>query len=95
MRERLVVSVVSLLIALGALTVVVWTVLSGAISTQGIDALFLIAIGLLIVLAFSPIPLQAIREGAFRGLFQRKRAAAAGPERVQPAVTAGKTPEAK
>ena len=49
------------ILALAGLAVAAWVVLTGQIQKQGLDALFLILVSLLIALLFSIMPLQALR----------------------------------
>lgn len=78
--ELLVLNVVSCLIALGALGVAGWVLVSGQIQRQGIDGLFLFLVCLLIAVAFSLSPIRQIRRGAWRELLNRRRVKAAEPE---------------
>ena len=71
--ELLVLNVVSFLIALGALGVAVWVLVSGQIQSQGIDGLFLLLVCLLIAVAFSLSPMQQIRRGVWRELLNRRK----------------------
>lgn len=79
--QRLIANVISLLIALAALGIAVWVLVSGQIGRQGIDALFLILVCLIMAFAFSLMPLQAWRAGEFREfLSSLRRKPAGGPE---------------
>jgi hypothetical protein len=49
------------LMALVALGVAGWTIVTGQIGEQGLDALFLLAVCLTIALVFAMIPLQSMR----------------------------------
>lgn len=93
MRERAVMSLVCLLVALGALGIAAATVISGAVETQGLDAIFVILICLLAALAFSMMPAQAIRSGALRELLKRKPQTAAPTERASVAAVPEKPQE--
>jgi hypothetical protein len=64
--EELLLSALCLLVALGALAVVVWTLATGQVGEQGLDALFSISICLLIVVTFGAIPLQAWRKKVWK-----------------------------
>jgi len=74
MREQLIINALCLLIAIGAIGVAVWAVLSEQVTTQGIDGLFLIVICLLIALAFSFSPMRELRRGQWRHWLKRKKA---------------------
>src|SRR5262245_61215030 len=63
MRQEVIFSVLCLLIVLGALGFTGWTLASGQIHKHGIDALFLVALYLLIVVMLAPIPVRALRRG--------------------------------
>ena len=80
MRQQLIFSVLCLLILLGALGFAGWTLVSGQIHKQGIDALFLVTVCLLIALMFAPIPIGAIRRGEWKQWMQGVK---------QPSVKAG------
>ena len=72
-REQMTSSLVCLVIIVAAVATAGWTLITGQIGRQGIDALFLIAVCLLIAAAFAPIPLQAFRQGVFADVLKRKR----------------------
>jgi hypothetical protein len=78
--ELLILNVVSFLMALGALGVAVWVLVSGQIQSQGIDGLFLFLVCLLIAVAFSLSPIRQIRRGAWRELLNRREVKTAEPE---------------
>jgi len=61
MRQQLAIHSLCLAIAAVAWGVAAWTVVTGQIAEQGIDALFLLAVCLLAGLAFSRIPLEWLR----------------------------------
>jgi hypothetical protein len=81
MRQRLIFDVLCLFIAVVALGFAGWTVVSGQIHKQGIDALFLVAVCLLIVLVFAPMPVAALRRGELQQWLKRRH------EAKQPATT--------
>jgi hypothetical protein len=66
MRERLIINALCLLIAIAAIGVAIWAVLSGQVIREGIDGLFLIVICLLIALAFSVSPMRELRRNKRR-----------------------------
>lgn len=69
--EELILSAISLLVAVGALAVVGWALVTGQIGEQELDALFLIAVCLLIAVTFGAIPLQTLRKGGLKDLLKR------------------------
>lgn len=95
MREQLLVSVFCLVIALGGVILAAWLLIGGAVATQGIDPLFLALVCLLVALIFSVVPLQAYRQGLFRGLLARERHAAAPKPRPAENPKAQETPEGR
>lgn len=76
MRQELLIHLLCLIVAAGALGVAVWVVLGGQIGEQGIDALFLVAVALMTAFAFAAIPATAARKGALRDLLPRRKTAA-------------------
>ena len=66
MGQQIILTVLCLVIILGALAFAGWTLVSGQIQRQGIDALFLVTICLLIAVMFLPIPLGALRRGELK-----------------------------
>jgi glucan phosphoethanolaminetransferase (alkaline phosphatase superfamily) len=61
-REPMAAGLACLGIVLAAIAAAAWTAITGQIVRQGIDALFLILVCLLVAAAFAPIALQALRE---------------------------------
>lgn len=82
MRQEILIHLLCLLIAAGALGVAGWTVLSGQIGEQGVDALFLLAVALMTALVFAAIPLEAARKGVLRDFLIRRKAAKKEPSAV-------------
>jgi hypothetical protein len=68
MWEGIIVQILCALLALGSLVAAGWTVLTGQIADQGLDAVFLVVVCLLSAVMFSIIPLRAIRQGKWRDL---------------------------
>jgi hypothetical protein len=73
MKEIIMLNIVCLVLALGALGVAVWAVLSGQLFETGVDGLFLVLVCLLLAVIFSIIPLQAIRKGLLRELLRQRQ----------------------
>jgi hypothetical protein len=73
MRELLVINGLCLLIAVGALGVVAWALITGQLETQGIDGLFLILMCLLIAFAFAVPPMKELRKGALGELLKQRK----------------------
>lgn len=90
MWQIVVINSLCLLIALAALGVAVWTVVAGQIQEQGIDALFLVLVCLVIAFAFSLTPARAIREGLLKELVSRYKARAIA--RTEPQAKAADQP---
>jgi hypothetical protein len=89
MRQQIVFALLCLLIVLGALGFAGWTLVTGQIYRQGIDALFLVTVCLLIVLMFAPIPVGAFRRGEVRQWLQSlKRSGAKADGANQPLTPA-------
>ena len=62
-----------LVVAVCGIAAAVWALVTGQIEKQGLDAVFLIVVSLLIAAMFAPIPVKAIREESWRALLPRKR----------------------
>ena len=73
MRQQIIANAACLLVALASLIIAAWTVITGQIAKQGIDALFLILVCLLFAFAFSLMPLQALRGGLLNDLLKGKK----------------------
>ena len=82
--ERIIINALCALIAVVALVVAAWVLISGQIQRQGLDSLFLVLVCLLAVAIFLPTPVEAIRKGLLADL--RKQKATAKPA-APPAVT--------
>lgn len=78
--EQMIEIIVSLVIALGALALAAWSIISGRAMEQGMDGLFLIIICLLTAVVFGLIPSKAIRQGAFKDSFQSRSKNSGQPE---------------
>jgi hypothetical protein len=72
MREQIIISALCLAIVAGSRGVAAWTVITGEIGKEGLDALFLVLVCLLIAFAFSITPMQAWRQGLWRELRKGK-----------------------
>jgi len=73
MDEGWIMRIFCLVVTLCGLAAVAWAVVTGQIAKQGLDAVFLIVVALLIAVMFAPIPVKAIREESWRALLPRKR----------------------
>ncbi|MCW5980682.1 MAG: hypothetical protein KIT09_21560 [Bryobacteraceae bacterium] len=71
--ERIIIIALSALISAVALVVAAAVLISGQIQKQGLDALFLILVCLLLVAAFLPIPVQAFRRGELQAALKRAK----------------------
>lgn len=91
MGQRIVISSICLLVCACGLAVSAWLIATGQIARQGIDALFLLAVALLVTFCFALIPAEQIRRGLLREIreaLQAKRAASR-PVRAPSPQTAG------
>ena len=57
-----------LAMALAAFAVSVWLLISGRLLPEGVDAVFLFAVGLVLGLAFSTVPALSIQDGLLNDL---------------------------
>jgi hypothetical protein len=73
MRQQLITTALCLLIVLGALGFAGWTLITGQVHKQGIDALFLLSLCLVIALMFAPIPIMALRRGLLQQFLKSVR----------------------
>jgi len=83
MRELLIINGLCLLIAIGALGIAVWAVLSGQVLAQGVDGLFLVVICLLTAFTFALPPLRELRQTRLRELLKRKKFKPSEAEQAQ------------
>jgi hypothetical protein len=74
-------SALSLLIVVAALGVIAWTILTGQVGEQGLDALFLIMVCLLVAAGFGLVPFFAWRKGLLPQLRRKRSEPEASPER--------------
>ena len=70
MRNQIIFNGLCLAIALVALGVALYALVTGAIEQQGVDGLFLILVSLLIALCFSLPPVQALRGGLLQEILK-------------------------
>jgi hypothetical protein len=89
--EELIMIAVSLVVTLASLAVIAWTLFTGQIGEQGLDALFMITICLLMVVVFGAIPFSAWRKGTFKNLLKRSQPASAKTEVVTPQASKAET----
>jgi hypothetical protein len=61
MREQMAINAICAAVALGGLAAAGWTVITGQLSAQGLDALFLIVVGLTVAVLFGAVPLRTLR----------------------------------
>jgi len=78
MWESIMLNALCLVLALSALGVAVWAVLSGQLFETGIDGLFLVLVCLLLAVVFLLNPLMAIRRGWLRELLKQRQPKTAG-----------------
>jgi hypothetical protein len=72
-NEEIIMSIFSILVVILALGVAGWSLFSGGLEKEGIEALFIVVVCLATAAIFAVIPVQAIRKGVFPGaLFGRK-----------------------
>jgi hypothetical protein len=88
--QEIILNVVCLFISLFALGVAVWAVVRGTLATQGVDALFMLAVCLVVALLFGWMPAQWLRRSRLRDLLKRKKNSAAADDSARRA-TAGAT----
>jgi len=81
--QVLIVNLLCILIVLGSVAVAAWTVVTGQIVKQGIDALFLLFVCLTMAAAFLMIPYQAWRQGTLQQALTRPKAG--GDDKEEPA----------
>jgi hypothetical protein len=72
-KTQIAVNAFCLLFALGSLAALVWTIATGQV--HDLDGIFFVLTCLLFILLFAIIPVQALRAGQYRQLFNRKKAA--------------------
>jgi hypothetical protein len=63
------------LASLAGLAAAAWVLLTGRIAREGLDALFLLLVALLFALMFGILPVQALRQGRWKGMLRRPAAA--------------------
>ncbi len=82
MGQRIMISAFCLLVCGCGLAVSAWLIATGQITRQGIDALFLLAVALLMTSCFALIPVQEIRRGLVREIRESLRARRAARQPV-------------
>jgi hypothetical protein len=80
MWQQAIIYLLCLIVALGSIGAALWALLTGQVETEGMDGLFLIAVSLVFVFAFSLAPIQALRRGFLRDLLASRKVAAKPPE---------------
>jgi hypothetical protein len=93
MRQQILVAALCALIVLGSLAAILWVLVTGQIEKQGLDALFLLLVCLLMALIFLPIPLQALRQGVLKDMLKRKEKKAVEEEKRQAAPVVSQKPQ--
>jgi hypothetical protein len=93
MWQQIIVTALCALIVLGSLAAALWVLVTGQIGKQGLDALFLLSVCLIMVLMFLPMPLQAVRQGLLKDLLTRKEGKAVEEKAAAAAVASQKPPE--
>ena len=88
--QQLFVNVVCSAIVAVALAAVVWTAVSGQLEAQGLDAIFLIAVCLLVAVVFSWVPVRAVRQAGpgWLGKFKKRNVPAGEAAKAAPVTTA-------
>lgn len=79
MGQRIVISATCLLVCACGLAVSAWLIATGQIARQGVDALFLLAVALLVTFCFALIPAEQIRRGLLREIREALQARRAAP----------------
>jgi hypothetical protein len=95
MGQRVAITVICLLICAGGLAVSAWLIATGQIARQGIDALFLLAVALVMTFCFALIPVHEIRRGLLREVGERLRAGRASKAAARESLQPAENPEAK
>jgi len=80
LREELILAAFCLVMALGSLAAAGWFVISGQLSGQGVDGLFLVVVCLALAAGFSFVPATAVRQGLLRELRGAWKTKQAAPE---------------
>jgi Na+/melibiose symporter-like transporter len=88
MGQRILISAFCLLVCGCGLAVSAWLIATGQIERQGIDALFLLAVALLMAFSFALIPLQEIRRGLLDEIGESLKARRAASRRAGAAAPA-------
>ncbi len=78
--QEIVLNVFCLFVALFALAAAVWAVVRGMLATEGVDALFLVAVCLIVAALFGWTPVQWLRRSRLREFLRRKKQAAAADD---------------
>jgi hypothetical protein len=81
MKESLILNAICLVLALGALAVAVYNVITGQVMSTGVDGLFLTLMCLMLALVFAINPLLALRSGPLRDLLKGRQKGAAEAEK--------------
>ncbi len=72
MMERILIWVFSGSLALGALAVIAWILVTGQLVRQGLDALFLVVVCMLYAVSFGLRLLRSFRRGDFKELLKQR-----------------------
>ena len=88
--EEMILNLVCLFVSVFALGVAVWALLSGMLAAEGVDALFLLAVCLVVAVLFGWTPVQWLRRSRLREMLKRKKKTTAADDSAR-RVTAGAT----
>ena len=93
--QEIILNLVCLFVSLFALGVAVWALVRGTLATEGVDALFLMAVCLVVAVLLGWIPAQWLRRSRLRELLKRKKnpAAADGDSSTRRAAAGATQPQ--
>ncbi len=89
--EEMILNLVCLFVSVFALGVAVWALFSGML--EGVDALFLMAVCLVVAVLFGWTPVQWLRRTRLRELLTRKKKAAAPDDSAKRATARAPQPQ--
>ena len=89
----MILNLVCLFVALFALGVAVWALASGMLANEGVDALFLLAVCLVVAVLFGWTPVQWLRRSRLRELLKRKKNTTTAGDTVKQATAPAAQPQ--
>lgn len=89
--EEMILNLVCLFVSVFALGVAVWALFSGML--EGVDALFLMAVCLVMAALFGWTPAQRLRQSRLREPLRRKERTAAADDGARPAAARATQPQ--